>query len=130
MGWCAACSALACVDFCKQTLLIGVQLRGGTLCVVCMCPGVLQDVTRVVQKLFQGQLSHVTTCHTCNNPSDGSKREVEFYELSLQVQQMESLHHSLVRRSHAAAVIKEGSRLTTLPVLKMPPTVQYPAGCF
>lgn len=56
----------------------------------------LQDVTTVVQNLFQGHLSHVTTCHTCKLPSEGSKREVEFYELSLQVQQMPSLHHSLV----------------------------------
>lgn len=54
-------------------------------------------MTTVVQNLFQGHLSHVTTCHTCKLPSEGSKREVEFYELSLQVQQMPSLHHSLVR---------------------------------
>jgi len=53
----------------------------------------------VVQGLFQGHLSHVTTCHTCNRPSENSKREVEFYELSLQVQHMPSLHHSLVRKA-------------------------------
>lgn len=50
----------------------------------------------MVQGLFQGHLSHVTTCHTCRRPSEGSKREVEFYELSLQVQGMPSLHTSLV----------------------------------
>lgn len=59
----------------------------------------LQDVSTVVQGLFQGHLSHVTTCHTCKRPSEGSKREVEFYELSLQVQQMPSLHDSLVRHT-------------------------------
>lgn len=64
----------------------------------CFCISA-QDVTTVVQSLFQGHLSHVTTCHTCRLPSEGSKREVEFYELSLQVQQMPSLQHSLVRHT-------------------------------
>lgn len=50
----------------------------------------------MVQGLFQGHLSHVTTCHSCRQPSEGSKREVEFYELSLQVAGMPSLHTSLV----------------------------------
>lgn len=59
----------------------------------------MQEVTTVIPDLFQGHLSHVTTCHTCNQPSEGSKREVEFYELSLQVQNMPSLHHSMVSTS-------------------------------
>jgi predicted metal-binding protein len=59
----------------------------------------------VVQGLFQGHLSHVTTCHSCKQPSEGSKREVEFYELSLQVQLMPSLHDSLVRHTTRASSV-------------------------
>jgi hypothetical protein len=64
-----------------------------------------QDVTTVVQGLFQGHLSHVTTCHTCQQPSEGSKREVEFYELSLQVQGMPSLHTSMVSSQVEAGTV-------------------------
>lgn len=82
----------------------------GWYCTVLYCTATcfadaLQDVAAVVQGLFQGHLSHVTTCHTCNRPSENSKREVEFYELSLQVQHMPSLHHSLVRAANLHEMI-------------------------
>lgn len=75
--------------------MLNLLLRCRLVVCAMFCPQ--QDVATVVQGLFQGQLSHVTTCHTCNQPSEGSKREVEYYELSLQVQHMASLQHSLVR---------------------------------
>ncbi|KAF8072683.1 UBP26 [Scenedesmus sp. PABB004] len=55
-----------------------------------------QDVASVVQRLFRGHFSYVTTCRSCGRASEGSRRQVEYYELPLQVQGMPSLQHSLV----------------------------------
>lgn len=55
-----------------------------------------QDVRSVIQRLFRGHFSYVTTCRRCGQPSEGSRRRVEFYELPLQVAGMASLEQSLV----------------------------------
>jgi hypothetical protein len=58
----------------------------------------VQEVRSVVQTLFRGHFSYVTTCRSCQQQSAGSARQVEYYELPLQVQGMASLRHSMVRR--------------------------------
>eukprot|EP00879_Flechtneria_rotunda_P031030 GHRR01033853.1.p1 GENE.GHRR01033853.1~~GHRR01033853.1.p1 ORF type:complete len:133 (+),score=35.03 GHRR01033853.1:474-872(+) len=55
-----------------------------------------QEVASVVQRLFRGHFSYVTTCRNCHQPSEGSKRQVEYYELPLQVLNMHSLQQSMV----------------------------------
>ncbi|WIA08663.1 hypothetical protein OEZ85_008090 [Tetradesmus obliquus] len=54
-----------------------------------------QEVRGVVQTLFRGHFSYVTTCRSCGQQSAGSARKVEYYELPLQVQGMASLRHSM-----------------------------------
>ncbi|KAG1677224.1 hypothetical protein FOA52_013422 [Chlamydomonas sp. UWO 241] len=54
-----------------------------------------QDVSHVVQQLFRGTYSYVTTCGSCGRHSASSDKKSDFYELQLQVKGFRSLHDSL-----------------------------------
>eukprot|EP00879_Flechtneria_rotunda_P021061 GHRR01022187.1.p1 GENE.GHRR01022187.1~~GHRR01022187.1.p1 ORF type:complete len:771 (+),score=324.72 GHRR01022187.1:120-2432(+) len=64
-----------------------------------------QEVASVVQRLFRGHFSYVTTCRNCHQPSEGSKRQVEYYELPLQVLNMNSLQQSMVSALSAEELV-------------------------
>lgn len=67
----------------------------------------MQEVATVVQRLFRGYFSYVTTCCNCQQPSEGSKRKTEYYELPVQVVGMKTLQQSMVRQHavHSAAAV-------------------------
>ncbi|KAK4793462.1 hypothetical protein SAY86_023897 [Trapa natans] len=52
-------------------------------------------VRTIVQDLFRGGVSHVTTCSKCGNDSEVSSKVEDFYELELNVQGLKSLKDSL-----------------------------------
>lgn len=49
----------------------------------------------VVQYLFRGSVSHVTTCSRCGRDSDASSKMEDFYELELNIKDLNSLDESL-----------------------------------
>jgi hypothetical protein len=70
-----------------------------------------QGVNSVVQRLFRGHFSYVTTCLRCKQQSEGSKRQVEFYELPLQVQKIPSLQASMVSSAQPIAMHRRHSHV-------------------
>jgi hypothetical protein len=69
-----------------------------------------QDVCRLVQTLFGGTYSYVTTCRSCGRESASSSNLTEFMELTLMVKGMKSLVPSLVRGREREG---EGERVLT-----------------
>ncbi|XP_027353801.1 ubiquitin carboxyl-terminal hydrolase 26-like [Abrus precatorius] len=49
----------------------------------------------IVQDLFRGSVSHVTTCSQCGKASEASSKMEDFYELELNVKGLKSLDESL-----------------------------------
>uniref|UniRef100_A0A2C9U1L0 Ubiquitin carboxyl-terminal hydrolase 26 n=1 Tax=Manihot esculenta TaxID=3983 RepID=A0A2C9U1L0_MANES len=49
----------------------------------------------IVQDLFRGSVSHVTTCSKCGRDSEASSKMEDFYELELNVKGLKSLDESL-----------------------------------
>lgn len=49
----------------------------------------------VVQDLFRGSVSHVTTCSRCGRDSEASSKMEDFYELELNIKDLNSLDESL-----------------------------------
>lgn len=53
-------------------------------------------VRQAVPRLFRGALSYATTCASCGQCSEASRRATDYYELPLQVQGFRTLADSLV----------------------------------
>ncbi|OAY70810.1 Ubiquitin carboxyl-terminal hydrolase 26 [Ananas comosus] len=49
----------------------------------------------IVQDLFRGRVSHVTRCSVCGKESDASSKMEDFYELELNIKDLNSLDESL-----------------------------------
>ncbi|KAJ6939241.1 hypothetical protein NC651_005626 [Populus alba x Populus x berolinensis] len=61
----------------------------------CLNHSKISKVKTVVQDLFRGSVSQVTTCSNCGRDSDASSKTEDFYELELNVKGLKSLDESL-----------------------------------
>eukprot|EP00798_Chlamydomonas_sp_ICE-L_P029276 gene29276-12519_t len=62
----------------------------------CFASSPNQDVRTLVQDLFRGTYSYVTTCKSCKKQSESSQRMFDFYELQTQVKGVGTLQQSLI----------------------------------
>ncbi|CAI9109033.1 OLC1v1008768C1 [Oldenlandia corymbosa var. corymbosa] len=61
----------------------------------CLSQSKVPKARTIVQDLFRGGVSHVTTCSKCGNESGASSKIEDFYELELNVKGMKTLDESL-----------------------------------
>ncbi|XP_062097645.1 ubiquitin carboxyl-terminal hydrolase 26 isoform X3 [Humulus lupulus] len=61
----------------------------------CLNHSKVSKARTVVQDLFRGTVSHVTTCSQCGQDSEASSNMQDFYELELNVKGLKSLDNSL-----------------------------------
>lgn len=61
----------------------------------CLSHSKVSKARTVVQDLFRGSVSHVTTCSKCGKDSEASSKMEDFYELELNVKGLKSLGESL-----------------------------------
>ncbi|KAL9313355.1 hypothetical protein ACSQ67_018807 [Phaseolus vulgaris] len=61
----------------------------------CLSHSKVPKARRIVQDLFRGSVSHVTTCSQCGRDSEASSKMEDFYELELNVKGLKSLDQSL-----------------------------------
>ncbi|KAL5190121.1 Ubiquitin carboxyl-terminal hydrolase 26 [Glycine soja] len=61
----------------------------------CLSHSKVPKATTIVQDLFRGSVSHVTTCSQCGRDSEASSKMEDFYELELNVKGLKSLDESL-----------------------------------
>ncbi|KAJ4845848.1 Ubiquitin carboxyl-terminal hydrolase 26 [Turnera subulata] len=61
----------------------------------CLTRSRVSQARTIVQDLFRGSVSHVTTCSRCGRDSDASSKMEDFYELELNVKGMKGLEESL-----------------------------------
>ncbi|CAN4123360.1 unnamed protein product [Withania somnifera] len=61
----------------------------------CLSRSSVLKARTIVQDLFRGGVSHVTTCSKCGNESEASSKIEDFYELELNVKGLKSLDESL-----------------------------------
>lgn len=61
----------------------------------CLSCSKVSKARTVVQDLFRGGVSHVTTCSKCGNQSEASSKVEDFYGLELNVKGLKSLDESL-----------------------------------
>ncbi|XP_054797302.1 ubiquitin carboxyl-terminal hydrolase 26 isoform X2 [Prosopis cineraria] len=61
----------------------------------CLTHSKVPKARTVVQDLFRGSVSHVTTCSQCGRDSEASSKMEDFYELELNVKGFKSLDESL-----------------------------------
>eukprot|EP00257_Ricinus_communis_P017048 XP_015575390.1 ubiquitin carboxyl-terminal hydrolase 26 isoform X3 [Ricinus communis] len=61
----------------------------------CLSHSEVSKVRTIVQDLFRGSVSHVTTCSKCGRDSEASSKMEDFYELELNVKGLKSLDESL-----------------------------------
>ncbi|KAF9687194.1 hypothetical protein SADUNF_Sadunf02G0068300 [Salix dunnii] len=61
----------------------------------CLNHSKISKVKKVVQDLFRGSVSQVTTCSNCGRDSEASSKTEDFYELELNVKGLKSLDESL-----------------------------------
>ncbi|CAJ2643397.1 unnamed protein product [Trifolium pratense] len=61
----------------------------------CLSHSKVSKARTIVQDLFRGSVSHVTTCSQCGRDSEASSKTEDFYELELNVKGLKSLDESL-----------------------------------
>ncbi|KAL3527978.1 hypothetical protein ACH5RR_012634 [Cinchona calisaya] len=61
----------------------------------CLSQSKVSRSRKIVQDLFRGGVSHVTTCSKCGNESEASSKIEDFYELELNVRGLKTLDESL-----------------------------------
>ncbi|CAI8599711.1 unnamed protein product [Vicia faba] len=61
----------------------------------CLSHSKVPKARTIVQDLFRGSVSHVTTCSQCGRDSEASSKTEDFYELELNVKGLKSLDESL-----------------------------------
>ncbi|XP_045805933.1 ubiquitin carboxyl-terminal hydrolase 26-like isoform X1 [Trifolium pratense] len=61
----------------------------------CLRCSKISKARTIVQDLFRGSVSHVTTCSQCGKDSESSSKMEDFYELELNVKGLKSLDESL-----------------------------------
>ncbi|XP_020226068.1 ubiquitin carboxyl-terminal hydrolase 26 isoform X2 [Cajanus cajan] len=61
----------------------------------CLSHSKVLKTRTIVQDLFRGSVSHVTTCSRCGRDSEASSKMEDFYELELNVKGLKSLDESL-----------------------------------
>lgn len=61
----------------------------------CLSCSKLSKARTIVQDIFRGSVSHVTTCSKCGKDSEASSKMEDFYELELNVKGLKSLDDSL-----------------------------------
>ncbi|XAR57648.1 Ubiquitinyl hydrolase 1 [Bertholletia excelsa] len=61
----------------------------------CLRHSQVSKARTIVQDLFRGSVSHVTTCSKCGKDSEASSKIEDFYELELNVKGLKSLDESL-----------------------------------
>lgn len=61
----------------------------------CLSHSQVSRARTIVQDLFRGSVSHVTTCSKCGKDSEASSNMEDFYELELNVKGLKSLDESL-----------------------------------
>ncbi|XP_061364323.1 ubiquitin carboxyl-terminal hydrolase 26-like [Gastrolobium bilobum] len=61
----------------------------------CLSHSKIAKARTIVQDLFRGSVSHVTTCMQCGRDSEASSKMEDFYELELNVKGLKSLDESL-----------------------------------
>ncbi|KAK4348873.1 hypothetical protein RND71_031628 [Anisodus tanguticus] len=61
----------------------------------CLSRSSVLKARTIVQDLFRGGVSHVTTCLKCGNESEASSKIEDFYELELNVKGLKNLEESL-----------------------------------
>ncbi|RDX67238.1 Ubiquitin carboxyl-terminal hydrolase 26 [Mucuna pruriens] len=61
----------------------------------CLTHSKVPKARTIVQDLFRGSVSHVTTCSQCGRDSEASSKMEDFYELELNVKGLKSLDESL-----------------------------------
>ncbi|XP_061346199.1 ubiquitin carboxyl-terminal hydrolase 26-like isoform X1 [Gastrolobium bilobum] len=61
----------------------------------CLSHSKIPKARTIVQDLFRGSVSHVTTCSQCRRDSEASSKMEDFYELELNVKGLKSLDESL-----------------------------------
>ncbi|KAI9156221.1 hypothetical protein LWI28_002457 [Acer negundo] len=61
----------------------------------CLSHSKVSKARTIVQDLFRGSVSHVTTCSKCGNDSEASAKMEDFYELELNVKGLKTLNESL-----------------------------------
>ncbi|XP_050233549.1 ubiquitin carboxyl-terminal hydrolase 26 isoform X2 [Mercurialis annua] len=61
----------------------------------CLSYSEVSKVRTIVQDLFRGSVSHVTTCSKCGRDSEASYKMEDFYELELNVKGLKNLDESL-----------------------------------
>ncbi|WJX16373.1 Ubiquitin carboxyl-terminal hydrolase 26 [Trifolium repens] len=61
----------------------------------CLRHSKISKARTIVQDLFRGSVSHVTTCSQCGKDSESSSKMEDFYELELNVKGLKSLDESL-----------------------------------
>ncbi|KAK9289140.1 hypothetical protein L1049_017613 [Liquidambar formosana] len=61
----------------------------------CLSRSEVSKARTIVQDLFRGSVSHVTTCSKCGKDSEASSNMEDFYELELNVKGLKSLDESL-----------------------------------
>ncbi|XP_058724797.1 ubiquitin carboxyl-terminal hydrolase 26-like [Vicia villosa] len=71
-----------------MTLLLSLLER-------CLSCSKISKARTIVQDLFRGSVSHVTTCSQCGRDSEASSKMEDFYELELNVKGLKSLDKSL-----------------------------------
>ncbi|GMI84417.1 ubiquitin-specific protease 26 [Hibiscus trionum] len=61
----------------------------------CLSDSKVPKARTIVQDLFRGSVSHVTTCSKCGKDSEASSKMEDFYELELNVKGLKTLDESL-----------------------------------
>ncbi|OMO91103.1 Ubiquitin [Corchorus olitorius] len=61
----------------------------------CLSHSKVSKARTIVQDLFRGSVSHVTTCSKCHKDSEASSKMEDFYELELNVKGLKTLDESL-----------------------------------
>ncbi|PPD77411.1 hypothetical protein GOBAR_DD25652 [Gossypium barbadense] len=61
----------------------------------CLSDSQVSKARTIVQDLFRGSVSHVTTCSRCGKDSEASSKMEDFYELELNVKGLKTLEESL-----------------------------------
>ncbi|KAE8710514.1 Ubiquitin carboxyl-terminal hydrolase 26 [Hibiscus syriacus] len=61
----------------------------------CLSDSKIPKARTIVQDLFRGSVSHVTTCSKCGKDSEASSKMEDFYELELNVKGLKTLDESL-----------------------------------
>ncbi|XP_038696687.1 ubiquitin carboxyl-terminal hydrolase 26 isoform X1 [Tripterygium wilfordii] len=61
----------------------------------CLSHSIVTEARTIVQDLFRGSVSHVTTCSKCGKDSDASSNMEDFYDLELNVKGLKNLDDSL-----------------------------------